>query len=59
MTRTHFKAIAKIVEDSTHANDCDSINKKYLVCMMVEYFELINNRFDGERFVRACNIDIT
>ena len=59
MTRTHFKQIAKIVEDSTLANDSESINKKHLVGMMCEYFELINNRFDGERFVRACSIDIT
>ena len=58
MTRTHFKAIAKIIDDSTHANDNESINKKYLVGMMCEYFECINNRFDGERFVNACNIDI-
>ncbi len=58
MTRKHFEAIAKIVEGSTHANDSESINKKYLVGMMCEYFELINNRFDGEKFVKACSIDI-
>ena len=58
MTRTHFQEIAKIVDGSTHSTDKESINKRYLVGMMCEYFELINNRFDGERFVQACGIDI-
>lgn len=57
MTRTHFKAIARIVDDSTHANDNKSINKKCLVDMMCEYFECINDRFDSNRFNKACNID--
>ena len=57
MTRTHFKAIARIVDDSTHANDNKSINKEYLVNELCEYFECINDRFDSNRFNKACNID--
>ena len=59
MTRTHFKAIARIVNDNTLAHDKEVINKKYLVCAMCEYFELINVRFDGEKFVKACGYKVS
>ena len=57
MTRKHFKEIARIVNDNTHANDELSINKITLVKHLCDYMSTINDRFDIDTFVNACNID--
>ena len=56
MTRTHFKAIARIVNDNTLANDTKLINKDYLVNELCDYFKLVNNRFDTNKFNDACDV---
>ena len=56
MTRTHFEKIARIINDNTHANDCESINKEYLINELCEYMSVINNRFDSHRFKSACYV---
>ena len=57
MTRTHFESIARIINDNTHANDELSINKTTLVNHLCEYLSSINDRFDVDTFVNACNVD--
>ena len=54
MTRTHFKAIASIVDDCSLVND-DYIPKEYLVNTLCDYFECINERFDRDKFKSASS----
>ena len=56
MTRTHFKAIARMINDNTLCNDDILINKHSLVKELCDYFKLINNRFDVKKFNDACDV---
>ena len=56
MTRTHFRAIAKIIDDSTLCNNTKLINKDNLVIELCDYFELLNDRFDRSKFNKACDV---
>ena len=57
MTRTHFKAIARIVNNNTLANDSTLINKDYLIGELCEYMSVVNERFDKDMFVSACSLE--
>ena len=57
MTRTHFKAIARIINDNTLANDNTLINKDYLIGELCEYMSVVNERFDKDMFVSACSLE--
>ena len=57
MTRTHFKAIARIVNNNTLANDTTLINKDYLIGELCEYMSVVNERFDKDMFVSACSLE--
>jgi len=54
MTRTHFKAIARIVDNSSLIDD-EHINKDELVLGLCEYFSSINDLFNKDLFITACN----
>ena len=54
MTRTHFKAIASIVDECSLVND-GYVVKGALVNALCDYFECINDRFDRDKFKSACN----
>ena len=57
MTRKHFKAIARIVKDSTLASDDKLIVKDKLVNELNDIFSEFNDLFNPIRFKDACNID--
>jgi len=57
MTRTHFKQIARIINNNTLANDTTLINKDYLIGELCEYMSIVNERFDKNRFVNACSLE--
>tara|TARA_R100000808_G_scaffold284_1_gene1691 strand:+ start:1032 stop:1262 length:231 start_codon:yes stop_codon:yes gene_type:complete len=54
MTRKHFKAIARIVDNNSLMDD-KYVVKNSLVSDLCDYFECINDRFDRDLFVSACN----
>ena len=54
MTRTHFKEIARIIDNNSLLDD-KHINKQELVNNLCEYFSMINDRFDSNKFISACN----
>ena len=53
MTKKHFKAIAKIINEATsgHPNE---INKLELIDELINYFASINHNFMGSKFYHAC-----
>ena len=57
MTRKHFKAIAKVVQDSTLASNDKLIVKDKLVNDLNGLFSEFNDLFNPIRFKDACNID--
>ena len=57
MTRTHFKQIARIINNNTLANDTTLINKDYLIGELCEYMSVVNERFDKDMFVSACSLE--
>ena len=54
MTRTHFKSIANIIDGNSLMDD-KHINKVELVNSLCDYFECVNDRFNRDLFISACN----
>ena len=57
MTRKHFKAIARIVKDSTLASNDKLIVKDLLINELNDVFSEFNDLFNPTTFRDACNID--
>ena len=57
MTRKHFKAIARIVKESTLASNDKLIIKDKLVNELNDVFKEFNDLFNPITFKDACNID--
>lgn len=59
MTRKHFEAMARIINDNrlaaVNANSLDGVNYVYATALdMVGYFASQNPLFDRQRFLTAC-----
>lgn len=56
MTKTHFEAIARILNaDLAVSNTDDERNKvRGIALSMSDYFLSVNPRFDRKRFLTAC-----
>ena len=57
MTRKHFKAIARIVHDSTLASNDKLIVKDKLVNELNDAFKEFNDLFNPTTFKDACNVN--
>ena len=49
MTKKHFESIANILRENDHVED--------VIRNLSYYFSVVNPRFDGNRFDKACNIN--
>ena len=52
MTRKHYKIVAAAIKNSTRADGM--IDKSLLVGELYREFYVDNNRFDSEKFKKAC-----
>lgn len=62
LIRIHFRAIAKIIEDTTDEEVSigvtnPKIDKRHFVSKLADYFEQDNPRFDRDKFMVACGLD--
>ena len=55
MTRVHFIQLAKMIDDNTLVNDSECINKDTFIKHLTEYCSLVNDRFNKDKFINACN----
>ena len=58
ITRKHFEAIAKIINNNSFGNECLHLdNKRNLVNAFCNYFKTQNKNFNSFRFYNACFIN--
>ena len=55
MTRKDYRMIAEVISDSTLDLMDTHILKSTLIINLSKQLKKDNNRFDGLRFVKACN----
>jgi len=54
MTRKDFEMIAEIIRNVPQQQQEDA--RRYIAWQFAERLRGVNPRFDGERFLKACNV---
>lgn len=54
MTKKDFEAIAEILNNVDYSNPEHS--RLFIVEKLADYFSTVNDKFDRERFLKACGV---
>ena len=58
LSKKHFEAVAKIINNNSFGNDCLHLdNKRNLVNDFCNYFKTQNKNFNSFRFYNACMLN--
>lgn len=56
MTKKHFKAIAEIIKKQNEK--CPQATGNCIAYELCDYFKSVNSKFDSQRFLNACGINL-
>lgn len=57
-TRQHYKAIAKIIEETKSGEQLWDGQANRIAIKLIDYFATDNPRFDREKFLTACGLQV-